>query len=204
MKTIKLIASVAFMAIMAVACNDNKPVENTEIETGITGDFNVDVATSKVHWEGGMMGVKMHNGEISLSSGSISLENSAITGGEFVVDMNTITPMDSMYGEEENTKEDLVGHLTTGDFFLIDSFPTAKFVITGADSTGVMGDLTIRDKTHAEKVTNVVVNKTDNGIELSGELVFDRSKYDVKWQSPSKDFVVSNDVSLTFKVVAQP
>jgi polyisoprenoid-binding protein YceI len=204
MKTIKLVFSAALAMAIMVGCNNNAKVENTEIESGINGDFSVDTETSAIMWKGGMFGVKSHNGSIDLNSGSISLENSSITGGEFVVDMTTIMPLDSNYGEEEHTKEDLVGHLSTNDFFLVDSFPTAKFVITGADSTGVTGDLTIRDQTNSEKVTNVVINKTENGVELSGDLTFDRSKYGVQFESSSKDFILSNDIILTFKVVAQP
>lgn len=204
MKTIKLLFSAVIATLVMASCNNNAKVENTEIESGISGDFSANTESSKVMWDGGMLGGKRHNGEINLASGSIALENSAITGGEFVVDMTSIVPLDSAYGEEKHTKADLVGHLSQNDFFLVDSFPTATFVITGADSTGVMGDLTIRDQTNSEKITNVVVNKTENGVELSGDLTFDRTKYGVEFESSSKDFILSNDINLAFKVVAQP
>ena len=211
MKSLKLFAAIIATSFAVASCNSNEEkVENTEVEEGISGTFTADVNASKVLWTGEMVkildlvGVKSHNGEINLESGSIVLENEQITGGEFVVDMKSIVPLDSNYGETEHTREELVGHLATNDFFLADSFPTASFVITGADSTGVMGDLTIRGNTNSEKITNVVVTKTDNGIEVSGDLSFDRQKYEVTFSSGSKDVVLKDEIDLTFKVVAQP
>jgi len=205
MKTLKTIGFAVLIASALVACNSSEPVENTQVEEGITGTFNADLSASSIKWKGQAVGgLKKHNGSISLSEGSITLENSAITAGSFTVDMKSITPFDENYGETEYTKADLVGHLSTDQFFLVDSFPTASFTITGADSTGVMGDLTIRGITNAEKIINVTVDTTANGITLNGALTFDRTKYNVSFESGTEEWALSNDIELKFEVFAQP
>lgn len=204
MKTLKTIGFAVLIATTLVACN-NTSEENTQVEEGISGTFNADLTASVINWEGNMVGMYTHTGTIALSSGSVTLENEMITGGEFVVDMTSIQTTDANYDSAKGkTPDKLIGHLSTGQFFQVDSFPTATFKITGSDSTGVMGDLTIRGITHAEKITNVTVNKTENAVKLTGDLTFDRSKYDVSFTMDAQEMVISNDIKLAIEVVAQP
>ena len=128
------------------------------------------------------------------------MEGDKIVGGSFVVDMSSITPLDENYapdGSAQGTREMLVGHLSSGDFFAIEENPTASFEITGANEDGsVNGNLTIRGNTNTETVTDV---KIADGT-VSGTLVFDRKKYDVAWDSPMKDAVLSNDIELNIEL----
>jgi polyisoprenoid-binding protein YceI len=160
----------------------------------------VDAAASTVNWVGKMIGIKAHNGTINLQEGSLTMEGDKVVGGSFVVDMSSITPLDENYapdGSEQGTREMLVGHLSSGDFFAIEENPTASFEITGANEDGsVSGNLTIRGNTNIETVTDV---KVADGT-VSGTLVFDRKKYDVAWDSPMKDAVLSNDIELQIEL----
>ena len=124
-----------------VACDSKAPettakAETTATETekqptGETSTYMVDTEASNIRWEGGTSGVSVysHFGNISLQEGTLVLAGNTLTGGNFIVDMKTIDPQDEGYSEE-HPKTDLIGHLSTGDFFLVEEYPTASFKIT--------------------------------------------------------------------------
>ena len=183
---IKEIAILGTLAFGLFACGGEEKTETTEVvveETAEAATYAVSAENSSVAWSGGTSGVQVygHNGVISISEGSLETTGDAVTGGSITIDMTTIQPLDTASYNEEHPMEQLVGHLSAGDFFLVDSFPTANFVIKSASEGSITGDLTIRGKTNEETVTGVVVEMTDAGVKASGKLVFDRQKYDVAW-----------------------
>ncbi len=168
-------------------------VEETTDAAAVTADINLE--TSDVNWEGTMVGVYSHSGTLKFTAGSIETKGNEITGGSFTVDMTSMQPTDENYDpSKEQTPEKLVGHLSSAEFFDVESHPSATFVITGSSAEGITGDLTIRGITNSETVTNVTSDGKGN---FSGNLVFDRKKYDVAWDSPMKEMVLSNEISLT-------
>ncbi len=202
--TIKSILFTAIAAIGVAACNNSTP-ENTVVETGVSGTMNADLSTSKVSWKGNMVNVYFHSGTLSLSEGTVSLENGNITGGKFVVDMKSMTTTDNNYDSAAgHLPSGLIGHLSSKDFFLVDSFPTATFTITSADSTGVTGDLTIKGMTNSEKIQNVVISEADGGVSVKGTLTFDRTKYGVIYQKEGGEMILSNDIELEIELNAKP
>jgi polyisoprenoid-binding protein YceI len=81
------------------------------------------------------------------------------------------------------SKERLEGHLRSDDFFSVESFPTAHLYISSSEviSNGkwmVNGFLTIKDISHP--VLFEMANTEDG---WNANLVFDRSKYNVKFRS---------------------
>jgi len=142
-------------------------------------DFKVDAAKSTVKWTGEKLTGK-HNGKIAIKSGSLTVKSDKITGGTFVIDMNSITNED-VESAEYNAK--LVNHLKSDDFFGTAKFPEAKFVITKTtafkgNTADVRGDLTIKGKTNS-----ILFTVTKNGDAYSAKIVVDRSKFDVKYGS---------------------
>ncbi|MCF8278258.1 MAG: YceI family protein [Flavobacteriales bacterium] len=201
-KTHLLLTIAASTSLFLASCGGTQePVAETAPVTTVESvTKTIDPATSTVNWVGKMIGIKAHNGTINLQEGSLTLEGDKVTAGSFVVDMSSITPLDDNYaapGSAQGTREMLVGHLSSGDFFAIEENPTATFEVTGTNEDGsVNGNLTLRGKTNAETVTNVVV--ADGTV--TGTLVFDRKKYDVAWDSPMKDAVLSNDIELQIEL----
>jgi polyisoprenoid-binding protein YceI len=174
--------------------------ETTEEAAAETTEVTIDASSSTVNWVGKMIGIKAHNGTINLQEGTLEMEGDKVVGGNFVVDMSTITPLDENYapdGSDQGTREMLVGHLSSGDFFAVEENPTASFEITGTNEDGtVSGNLTVRGKTNQETVTDV---KIADGT-VTGTLVFDRKKYDVAWDSPMKDAVLSDEIELNIEL----
>ena len=104
--------------------------------------------------------------------------NGKIISGKFIVDMSTINVEDLQGG----SKQRLEGHLRSDDFFSVEKFSEAIFEIKSSaviDKDGAMqilsGNLTIKGITHPAKI------EIDNN--WGAKLVFDRSKYDVRFRS---------------------
>lgn len=200
-KTFLKLTAIAFTIFTVAACNSAETSEEEVAEMeGVTAEITADTTASEVMWEGNMLGLYGHTGTVAVQSGNLSVENGAVKSGTFTVDLTGINPTDDGY-DEENTKEKLIGHLSSDDFFNVAEFPTATFEVTGTEGTSVMGNLTVRGKTNAETVQNVTVMEENGSVVVTGELTFDRTKYDVNFSTGAADKVLSNDITLKVKVV---
>lgn len=160
---------------------------------------SVDLSASRVKWIGTMLGIKSHHGTVNLSSATINVMGNAVTGGSFVVDMKSITPLDAQYAPEgsgKGTKSQLIGHLFSPDFFDVDKHPSAHFEIGRVTGNTANGFLTVRGIRHQERVSDITVDRTGNRVTISGKLTFDRQQYGVAWSSGAKDVVLNNDIQL--------
>ena len=199
MKKLSTLALVAVFAVATWSCTSKtETTEETAEMAGLPdGELAINSEGSSVEWKGEVLGMKSHNGTVKLTEGNLTVADGKITGGKFVVDLSTITPLDSTY-DADNTKEKLVGHLSSPDFFNVSEFPTATFEITSIEGADIKGNLTIRGKTHEEMVKNVNID-AETGI-VSGVLTFDRSKYDVSFKMPVADLVLSNEIPLNINL----
>ncbi len=141
----------------------------------------VNTKESTIDWHGEKIGGE-HEGNIQVKSGYIELKNDQIVAGNFVIDMTTITNTDL---EDEGYNQKLVGHLKSDDFFGVEKFPTANFVVTKSSKftngkATITGDITIKGKT--ESISFEVVRA---GNEYTGKIDIDRSKFDVRYGSDS-------------------
>ncbi|MGB5363590.1 MAG: YceI family protein [Aureibaculum sp.] len=165
----------------------------TSLET-ITKEVKIE--KSKVTWKGYKV-TGSHEGTIAIQSGTLKFEADVLVGGEFVIDMTSITNAD-LQGEY---KDKLEGHLKSDDFFGVEKFPTATLVfknveVAGKNSYKVTGDLTIKGKTNP-----VTFDFSVYGSKANATLKIDRSKYDVKYGSSSffdnlKDKVIYDEFDL--------
>lgn len=208
---VKLLSIAVLTASLSISCggsnHEEHPTETaqtieTPAATALT--YNIDAANSSVAWKGEVAGVYGHTGVTNIKEGTVEVTDGAITGGGITIDMSTIAATDSAsYTDEKgHTITDLEGHLTTGDFFNTEEFPTSTFVVTAIDGSTITGDLTVRGKTNSETFTVAVSEVTDNNVTLTGSLKFDRQKYDVAWVHFMKDMVLSDDISLTISITA--
>lgn len=199
---IKLLLSSAVLAALMFACDSDKKTDVTTVVDTIATEatYTVDTAASSVLWEGQMLKMHKHFGTLKISEGSLTIKGLQITGGSFTANMKSIVPTDSGYNAE-HPKEYLVGHLSGADFFAVDSFPTASFVIKSVSGNTAVGDLTLRGKTNSETVTDIVVD-TVGGVKATGKLVLDRQKYNVAYKA-AKDMVLSDDIKLEVTLVGK-
>jgi polyisoprenoid-binding protein YceI len=210
---LQLLTLLAGFSVMLAACSGGGNQSSGSMETENTSDtessaevrtMQIDTAASEVKWEGNMLGLYAHSGLVNLQDGMLKVQGDKITGGSFTVDMKSITPTDDSYEPEKGrTKEKLVGHLSSDDFFAVEENPTATFEITNhnPENNTISGNLTIRGTTHQEIVENVSFDP-ESGT-ASGTLTFDRSKYNVNFQMTAQDMVLSNDIKLDIDLKSQ-
>ncbi|TDS11632.1 YceI-like domain-containing protein [Maribacter caenipelagi] len=169
----KSLLSLAFVAVFGFNATASTPIDGEKKE--------IKVSESTVTWKGYKV-TGAHNGSINLKSGHLEMNGKKLTGGEFVVDMTSITVTDLEAGQG---KEKLEGHLQSADFFGVESNPTSKLVFTTVkamndNSYTVTGDLTIKGIT---KPVTLVVSMFEN--KATATVKVDRTKYDIKYGSGS-------------------
>jgi polyisoprenoid-binding protein YceI len=171
--------------------------------------IDIDVTRSKLEWTGKKLGGE-HYGEIQLASGYLTFNKGKLAGGSFEIDMNGITCVDIT---DQKSNKRLVDHLKSEDFFSVTRFPVSRFVITRAEPTAagqylVTGNLTIKEITNPIAFT-VTFNPPNNPAIAEATMVFDRSKFDVKFGSQSffsnlGDRLVYDDVEMKAKLILRP
>ncbi|CAH8282038.1 YceI-like domain-containing protein [Mariniflexile fucanivorans] len=167
-KAIKSLAIVALVAFTTFSFT--KAVEKKDIKTD----------KSKLVWKGYKV-TGSHEGTIAIKSGSLSFDNDKLVGGEFVIDMTTISSTDL----EGEYKGKLDKHLKSDDFFGVENHSTSTLVFSkvtasGKNSYSVTGNLTIKGKTNPITFTVSIY-----GNKATANLKVDRTKYDVRYGSTS-------------------
>ncbi|MGK7389983.1 MAG: YceI family protein [Candidatus Cyclobacteriaceae bacterium M2_1C_046] len=172
----------------------------------ITAVFSVNPEESTVKWVGRKV-TGEHYGTVALKSGNLDIQDGQLKGGSFVVDMTSIVS-DDLTGEYKGKLE---GHLKSDDFFGVENYPEAKFIVTKAVKKGgnqydVTGDLTVKGKTNVVTFPAEVVI-TDKNAYATATITVDRSKYDVRYGSGSffdnlGDKTIYDNFELQVKLVA--
>lgn len=212
--------------IFTVACNQ-APEANVQAEEAKEVDASMAAeATSyaimtdadEINWKGyKTVTGDSHVGTLQITEGSFDVKDGAVVGGSFTIDMKSIVNSDV---ESDEYRAKLVGHLKSPDFFAVDSFPTATFVITevtpieaapGSEAThDVTGNLTLRGITKSITIS-AKISVDENNVSFNApEVIIDRSQWNVKFRSTSfaafaniaKEEVISNNMELKINLQA--
>ncbi|MFZ1693257.1 MAG: YceI family protein [Flavobacteriales bacterium] len=210
------VLSIAALATLLVACGPSEAEKQAAREKATADSlaaaaaaehkYTIDASTSALNWAANVVGPAPygHSGTISFNSGEFTVQGGVLKSGSFEVNMTSINPTDEAYqpeGSKQGTKSQLIGHLSTPDFFDSANHPTAKLSITGGSGNTATGDLTIRGTTNAETITDIVITENADGtVKATGKLVFDRQKYNVAWKHYLKDAILSDNIELTVEL----
>ncbi|WP_299111627.1 YceI family protein [uncultured Winogradskyella sp.] len=139
----------------------------------------INIEESQISWKGYKV-TGQHEGTINLKSGTLIFDGKTLTGGNVVMDMNTINTTDL----EGEYKGKLDGHLKSADFFGVENHPTASLKITTVEGKNgkynVTADLTIKD------ITNIITfNMYTKDNSATAFVKIDRTKFDIKYGSSS-------------------
>lgn len=119
--------------------------EAVQIEAASGKTYQADLAQSRVQWTG-TKPIGQHHGSFALQNGSLTVNEGNITGGRFVMDMNSLKIED----QDTNGVFKLDGHLRSNDFFDVTQHPTAEFEISsvtpGVTASGE--ELVMKEATH--------------------------------------------------------
>ena len=182
----------------------------TLVSSRPSGDkkYVVDGKESVVTWKGSRLFAadQQHTGYVNISKGELMIENGLLVSGTVEVDMNTIADKD------HGSKNNLVDHLKSADFFDVKKFPFSTFAITKVVSTTdenikVTGDLTIKGITHAVTFPAKIEVK-GRIVNANGEVTIDRTQWDVRYRSGKfydnlADKAISDSIKFDMKIVAR-
>lgn len=204
--------------------SDQKEVtENTAGET-----YMVDATASKIEW----IGTKVsghHSGTINIKSGELMVVSGNISGGSFVMEMNSISTT-GPEGSKKEMDDKLTGHLKSADFFDVEKNPEATFVITSVTPfTGtlpaeqdderqkdineykvtnpthiVSGNLTIKGTTkNIEFPAKITV--TENAVDAIAKFNIDRTLWNITYPGKPDDLIRNHiHMGIALKAVKQP
>jgi polyisoprenoid-binding protein YceI len=221
MKKIQYFAALATLSFCLLqACSDTPKGDKATITeeqkaADITGQtFTVDTTTSRIRFTGNGVG-KNHPGKFRLSSGTVSIANNQVTGGDFLINIK------SMEVEEEGDmfQNKLKPHLLSGDFFDADKFGTAKFEITkvepyasdGKDTSivsganfSISGNLTLKETT--KNITfPAKIDLDGNTLKAKGNFNIDRTQWKMNYGNDKTlgDKFISETVNIELDLEAR-
>ena len=164
--------------------------------------MTIDTQSSSLNWIGKKITNSQHNGSLKFISGDLTMctdkntSNTSICKGNFIVDMTTLL-VEDLTG---SSKQKLEGHLKSDDFFSVDKHQKAFLLIKSSEiiesGFSVKGLLTIKNISHPIEFE---LNRSIGG--FTANMIFDRSKYDVKYNSGSffenlGDRLILDDIEL--------
>ncbi|NNC82311.1 MAG: YceI family protein [Flavobacteriales bacterium] len=193
-----------FMLILLSACSSNSEQKNTEATPAEENtemeaiNYTLDTDKSVLMWEGTMMGMYSHEGTLDFTEGSFKMNGDEVVDGSFTVDMMSMTPTDENFDPEAGkTADKLVGHLQSDDFFNVAEFKTASLSVENGQMM-----LTVRDQTHPIELKEFNPTMKADLLEADGKFIFDRKKFNVSFDHPAQDMVLSDDIEVEFKITA--
>lgn len=216
----KLIYLPIVLALLFTACKtenkqkeSNKEIAEANAETSTNQEkatHSVDVEKSQLLWKG-FKPTGTHDGTINLKNGSVEYAEGTVKQASFEIEMNSIVCKDMPADDEYNQK--LVGHLKSADFFDVEQFPAASFVLKSQekDANGQLqftGDLTVKGIT---KSITFPVNLVEEGQTLtmkSDSFMVDRTAFGIQYKSKNffkdiKDKFINDEFEMSFNVVLQ-
>ncbi|NDK57153.1 YceI family protein [Pontibacter fetidus] len=192
--------------LLLSACDTSVKTEEAEVGapvkplalTTASEVFKIDTAKSKLTWIGAKI-TGRHNGVFRITSGEIVMAKGKPTGGNIHLDMLAVKSDDKTIDEASNKK--LTAHLRSADFFDVERYPTATFIVTSItpyDSTQrkttihpaapdkelrvkgathlITGNLTIKDITKSVRFP-ARVTQQDSVLKAKANFNIDRTKW---------------------------
>ncbi|MDR2037762.1 MAG: YceI family protein [Bacteroidales bacterium] len=182
---------------------------NTEKSELEPGDWKIDSTQSVIRWKGFKSG-GAHYGTVLLKDGTLNIEDGAVTGGKFFIDMNSIV-CENLVDTTSNKR--LIHHLKGIDFFHVEQFPTCEFVITSTTKKEgtrqeITGNLLLRgiEKSITFPADVSIDNKTVTAV--TPDFTIDRTQWGVNYGSKSffkemKDSFVNDGIEISIRIVAK-
>lgn len=216
-----------FVSAVAISCSQGgDKTEATEAKAVKSASYDqlysADLTKSVINWQGYKPTGK-HNGTINISDGKLEVKAGNLVGGEFTINMNSIKVLD-LKDADDNAK--LLGHLKSADFFEVETYPSAKFVITGVkaiDGTAIdktkekgslipthsiTGNLSMKDETKSISF-NALIEQDQNSISAkTNQFYIDRVEWNVQYGSKKifselKDKFIHDEMGIAIKLLAQ-
>lgn len=171
-------------------------------EEVIGQNYTIDIESSTLLWTGSKV-TGQHFGNVAFKSGTIHVDNGSITGGDFILDMNTIVSNDL----EGEYKEQLEGHLKSDDFFSVEEYPESQFAITEV-KTGenegelvISGNLTIKGISKNITFDANIEELSDSLVRAKADFNIAREDWGVNYAGKADD-LISKEINFKLDITA--
>jgi polyisoprenoid-binding protein YceI len=184
--------------------------ETTKTEMVSSAQYNVDAAASVVNWEGAKIAYG-HTGTIPVTNGQLMVSEGNIVGGKFAINLKDMVSTDL----EGQKAADLIGHLQSEDFFHVEKYPMANFVITqvqeATNEDGRTHEITGNLNMHGESrsITIPATVSMEGGMLKAStpKFTIDRTQWGVSYNSTgieglAKDKIINDNIGLEIMLVA--
>lgn len=173
-----------------------------------TVDYKITDGT--VYWTATKANEKQHVGNFKTSGGVLKVGGGTVHGGNAVIDMKSLLVTDL----EGKDKADLESHLKDSDFFEVNKFPTAEFVIDDVLPNKsipdypwvVTGTLTMKGKSQSINIPSKIIEKDGIVTVESPTFVINRTLWGINFHSgiigTAKDKLIKDDVLMAIKLTA--
>lgn len=162
--------------------------------------LQIDVIKSEIKWIGEYtFYFGGHKGTIDFKEGYFIKTDDVITGGEFIIDMNSIICTDNGKIDKDSG---LVKHLKDHDFFDVNNYNTSKIVITKVDyhdanSMRIEANMTIKGKTLPINFQAEADFETKT---MTTKFKIDRRRWDIYYTSKMRDGAISDAIGFEVKL----
>ena len=217
----KLLCVIFIFTCCIIACEQAPKADKAKItdaqtvQAGTGNAYLPDTANSVVEWIGTKPTGK-HHGTLKLAGGALYVKDSAITGGQFIINMQSLQDVD--LAGDTTMKRKLENELKGEMFFDVKKFPTATFEITEVTSfhPAVGDELTLKEATHIIK-GNLTLKSVTKNISFPARVVFgnksisamanfniDRTEWGITYRADKslQDKLINSQVNITFDIRA--
>lgn len=217
----KLLCVILLFVCCVIACEQAPKADKAKItdaqtvQAGTGNAYLPDTASSIVEWIGTKPTGK-HHGTLKLAGGAIYVKDSLITGGQFIINMNSLQDKD-LLGDtamQRKLETELKGEM----FFDVKKYPAATFEITNvAPFQPAVGDeLTLKNATHIIK-GNLTLKSVTKNISFPASVTFssnalsavanfniDRTQWGISYRADKslQDKLINSQVNITFNIRA--
>ena len=145
-----------------------------------------------------------HNGTVAISAGALNVNGKKLVGGNFTIDLKSIKDLDIT---DPGYNQKFIGHITSGDFFEVEKFPTASFVITKVAGNQVTGNLTVKGITKSITFPAEIAVKGGK-VSAKANITIDRTDFNIRYGSKKffesiGDKAIYDDFALTVSLVSE-
>lgn len=162
--------------------------------------LKIDTSKSSIHWYGYyLFYFGGHNGTIDFKEGHFIKTGDHITGGKFIIDMNSMTCLDI---KKRDANEGLLNHLKEDEFFGVATYPKAILTIKkvkyhDATHMKIFADLTIKNVTHPIDF-NAEVDFEKK--QLTTKFKIDRMLWGVSYNSKMRNGAISDAIGFEVQI----
>lgn len=208
MKKITLFSAIAALVLASCAGNPEGKKADTKDSVATSSEvvgnaYTLDTAASKLVWKGTKV-TGEHTGTVNFKSGALNVNEGKLTGGNFVLDMTSISSTDL----EGEYKTKLDGHLKNEDFFAVESNPEASFTVTEvkpgatAQDLVISGNLVIKGISKNITFDAKVSEATETEVKATANFNIERADWGVNYTGKEDD-LISKQINFDVTIVAK-